>query len=156
MDRRRRFARAEDKIARLSKQGLDMVAFWRASGPVLADAVPQAVAPCCYTIDPASRLLTSHFNEEMLELPPDWLVQEYVENDVLQLTDVARSPSGVSTLYEATGGDPSSSPRWHALMADGGDQEMVAALRTRGGEVWGGLGMFREPDRPLFDADEPF
>ncbi len=34
------------------------------------------------------------------------------------------------------------------------DQEMVAALRTRGGEVWGGLGMFREPDRPLFDADE--
>jgi DNA-binding CsgD family transcriptional regulator len=154
MDRHRRFARAEDKIARLSKQGLDMVAFWRASSPVLADAVPQAVAPCCYTIDPASGLVTSHFNEEMLELPPDWLVQEYVEDDVLQLTDVARSPRGVSTLYEATGGDPSSSPRWHALMADGGDQEMVAALRTRAGEVWGGLGMFREPDRPLFDAGE--
>jgi hypothetical protein len=131
-----------------------MVAFWRASGSVLADAVPQAVAPCCYTIDPASRLLTSHFNEEMLELPPEWLVHEYAEDDVIQLTDVARSPSGVSTLYEATGGDPSSSPRWHALMADGGDQEMVAALRTRAGEVWGGLGMFREPDRPLFDADE--
>jgi len=154
MDRHRRFARAEDEIARLSKQGLDMVAFWRASGSVLADAVPQAVAPCCYTIDPASRLLTSHFNEEMLELPPEWLVHEYAEDDVIQLTDVARSPSGVSTLYEATGGDPSSSPRWHALMADGGDQEMVAALRTRAGEVWGGLGMFREPDRPLFDADE--
>jgi hypothetical protein len=28
MDRHRRFARAEDKLARLSKQGLDMVAFW--------------------------------------------------------------------------------------------------------------------------------
>jgi hypothetical protein len=27
MDRRWRFARAEDKIARLSKRGLDMVAF---------------------------------------------------------------------------------------------------------------------------------
>jgi DNA-binding CsgD family transcriptional regulator len=121
---------------------------------VLADAVPQAVAPCCYTIDPASGLLTSHFNEEMLELPPEWLIHEYAEDDVIQLTDVARSPSGVSTLYEATGGDPSSSPRWHALMADGGDQEMVAALRTRAGEVWGGLGMFREADRPLFDADE--
>jgi hypothetical protein len=140
MDRHRRFARAEDKIARLSKQGLDMVAFWRASSPVLVDAVPQAVAPCCYTIDPGSGLLTSHFNEEMLELPPEWLVQEYVEDDVNTLTDVARSPRGVSTLYEATGGDPSSSPRWHALMADGGDQEMVAALRTRGGDVWGGLG----------------
>jgi hypothetical protein len=28
MDRHWRFARAEDKITRLSKQGLDMVAFW--------------------------------------------------------------------------------------------------------------------------------
>jgi hypothetical protein len=35
MDRHWRFARAEDKIARLSKQGLDMVGFWRAFSPVL-------------------------------------------------------------------------------------------------------------------------
>ena len=81
------------------------------------------------------------------------LVHEYAEDDVLQLTDVARSPSGVSTLYEATGGDPSSSPRWHALMADGGDQEMIAALRSRG-DVWGAITMYRRPDRPLFDAYE--
>ena len=31
-----------------------------------------------------------------------------MDDDVNKLTDVARSPSGVSTLYEATGGDPSS------------------------------------------------
>ena len=31
---------------------------------------------------------------------------------------------------------------------------MIAALRTRAGEVWGGLTMYREPDRPLFDAYE--
>src|SRR5829696_9593447 len=31
------------------------------------------------------------------------------EDDVIQLTDVARSPSGVATLYETTGGDPSAS-----------------------------------------------
>ena len=49
---------------------------------------------------------------------------------------------------------PSSSPRWHANMAYGGDQEMVASLRTRGGEVWGSLGLYREPDRPLFDESE--
>ena len=51
---------------------------------MLADAVPQAVAPCCYTLDPASRLLTSHFNEEMLVLPPEWLIHEYAEDDVIQ------------------------------------------------------------------------
>lgn len=153
MDRHWRFARAEDKLARLSQQGLDMVAFWRACAPVLADAVPSDVALCCFTLDPASGLVTSHFNEEMLVLPPEWIANEYLDDDVHKLTDVARSPSGVSTLYEATGGDPSSSPRWHAMMADGGDQEMIAALRTRG-DVWGAVSMYRVPDRPLFDADE--
>jgi DNA-binding CsgD family transcriptional regulator len=153
MDRHWRFARAEDKLARLSKQGLDMVAFWRACAPVLADAVPSDAALCCFTLDPASGLVTSHFNEEMLVLPPEWIANEYMDDDVNKLTDVARSPSGVSTLYEATGGDPSSSPRWHALMADGGDQEMIAALRSRG-DVWGAITMYRRPDRPLFDAYE--
>ncbi len=154
MDRYWRFARAEDKITRLSKQGLDMVAFWRACIPVLADAVPHYMAPCCYTMDPASGLVTSHFQEAMQEFPPEWMAMEYVDDDVNKLTDVARSPSGISTLYEATGGDPSSSPRWHANMTLGGDQEMIAALRTRSGEVWGALGLYRQPDRPLFDADE--
>ena len=153
MDRHWRFARAEDKLARLSKQGLDMVAFWRACAPVLADAVPSDAALCCFTLDPASGLVTSHFNEEMLVLPPEWIANEYMDDDVNKLTDVARSPSGVSTLYEATGGDPSSSPRWHALMADGGDQEMIAALRSRG-DVWGAITMYRRLDRPLFDAYE--
>jgi hypothetical protein len=36
----------------------------------------------------------------------------------------------------------------------GADQELIAALRTRGGEVWGAIGLYREPDEPLFDRDE--
>jgi DNA-binding CsgD family transcriptional regulator len=90
----------------------------------------------------------------MPEFPPEWIAMEYAEDDVNQLTVVARSPSGISTLYEATGGNPSSSPRWHANMTFGGDQEVIAAIRTRSGDVWGALGLYREPDRPLFDADE--
>ena len=39
MDRGARQQRAEDKIIRLSRQGLDTVAFWRACRPVLADIV---------------------------------------------------------------------------------------------------------------------
>ena len=154
MDRHAKLQRAEDKIQRLSGQGLDVVAFWRACTPVLADAVPHYMAPCCYTLDPASLLITSHFQEGLPEFPPEWAAAEYAEDDVNHLADVARTPSGISTLHEATGGDPSSSPRWHANMAYGGDQEMVAALRTRSGEVWGSLGLYREPDRPLFDAAE--
>jgi len=61
--------------------------------------------------------------------------------------------SGISTLHEATGGDPSSSPSWHMNMAMGGDQEMMAALRT-GGAVWGAVGLYRAPGEPMFDSEE--
>ena len=154
MDRHVRFARAEDKITSLSTAGLDMVAFWRACTPVLAETVPHYMAPCCFTLDPASGLITSHFQEGLPEFPAEWAAREYADEDVNHLVDVARSPSGISTLHDATNGNPSTSPRWHANMAYGGDQEIIAALRARGGEVWGAVGLYREPDRPLFDADE--
>ncbi|HLL62213.1 MAG TPA: helix-turn-helix transcriptional regulator [Propionibacteriaceae bacterium] len=154
MDRAAKLQRAQEKIARLAGQGLDVIAFWRACTPVLTDAVPHYMGPCCFTLDPASRLITSHFQEGLPEFPPEWAAAEYAEDDVNHLADVARTPSGISTLHQATNGNPSSSPRWHANMAYGGDQEMVAALRTRGGEVWGALTLYREPDRPLFDAAE--
>ncbi len=145
---------AEDKINTLSGQGLDMVTFWRACTPVLADSVPHYLAPCCYTLDPASRLVTSHFQEGLPYFPPEWLAEEYAGEDVHQLVDVARSRTGISTLHDATGGEPATSPRWHANMSYGADQELILAIRTRAGEVWGALGLYREPDRPPFNADE--
>ena len=146
--------RASDKIARLAGQGLDLVSFWRASTEALTSAVPHYWAPCWFTLDPASLLVTSHFDEGIPELPPQWLIDEYYRDDVNKLSDVARSKRGISTLHEATSGDPSSSPRWHANMALGGDQELIAALRTQAGEVWGALGLYREPGQPLFDDQE--
>ena len=144
--------RAADKIARLGGAGLDLVAFWRACSDVLAEAIPHYQRPCWFTVDPASLVMTSHFQEGLPEFPAEWAAQEYAGDDVNRICDVARSPSGISTLHEATGGDPRSSPRWHANMEYGGDQELIATLRTRTGQVWGSLGLYREPDRPLFDA----
>jgi DNA-binding CsgD family transcriptional regulator len=116
--------------------------------------VPYYQAPCWFTLDPASLLVTSHFNEEMPELPPEWLAEEYYGDDVNKLVDVARSPQGISTLHLATGGDPTSSPRWHQNMTLGGDQEMIARLCGKGGEVWGALGLYREPGQPMFDEED--
>jgi DNA-binding CsgD family transcriptional regulator len=39
-------------------------------------------------------------------------------------------------------------------MALGGDQELIAALRTRAGSVWGAVSLYREPDQPLFGTAE--
>ena len=146
--------RASDKITRLAGCGLDLVSFWRAATEALASAVPYYQAPCWFTLDPASLLVTSHFDEGVPELPPQWALHEYYQDDVNNLADIARSQRGISTLHEATGGKPASSPRWRFNMTLGGDQELIAALRTPSGEVWGALGLYREPGQPLFDAQE--
>jgi DNA-binding CsgD family transcriptional regulator len=112
------------------------------------------MGPCWYTVDPASLLVTSHFNPAMPELPPEWLELEYYGEDAHDLASVARSDSGVSTIHEATGGDPSGSPRWQANIEMGGDQELLVALRTRAGDPWASLGLYREPGDPMFCDDE--
>ncbi len=144
--------RAKDRITELAGAGHDLKTFWRSCSEVLADTVPHYWTPCWFTLDPASLLVTSHFHEGLTELPAEWMAAEYYEEDVNKLVDVARSPSGISTLHDATGGDPSSSPRWHENMTMGGDQEMVAALRTPAGDTWGAISLYREPGEAMFDA----
>jgi DNA-binding CsgD family transcriptional regulator len=91
----------------------------------------------------------------MPELPPEGLALEYYEDeDVNKLADVCRSQSGISTLHDATGGDPSWTRRWQSNISMGGDQEMIAALRTSSGDVWGALGLYREAGDPMFSEDE--
>jgi DNA-binding CsgD family transcriptional regulator len=146
--------RARDRIAALAGAGLDLVGLWREATAIIEPVVPHYMGPCWYTLDPASLLITSHFNEYIRELPQESLALEYYEDDVNQLADVVRSESGVSTLHEATNGEPSSSPRWQANIELGGDQELIVGLRTASGDAWGGLGLYREPGEPMFQPDE--
>ena len=148
--------RARERIARLAGEGLDLVTFWNRTTEVLATAVSHYIAPCWFTFDPASLLVTSHYDHHLIpELPPEWLAHEYFEDDFLKMADVARSARGASTLHEATGGDPSRSPGYQRYMRPyGAEQELLVALRTQAGDAWGMLGLYREPGQPLFDADE--
>jgi hypothetical protein len=133
--------RAGDRIARLAGQGLDLVGFWRASTEALASAVPHYWAPCWFTLDPASLLVTSHFDEEIPELPPQWLVHEYYQDDVNKLADVARSKRGISTLHEATGRRPEQQPalaRQHGpWWGPGADRRAAHPGRGGVGGRWG-------------------
>jgi DNA-binding CsgD family transcriptional regulator len=146
-----RQARAAERIIELAARPVDLVTLWRDTTEVLAEAVPFYWTPCWYALDPASLLITSHYHDGLDEFPADWLANEYYQDDVNKLVDVATSPAGVSTLFEATDGRPESSPRWHTNMTLGGDQEMIVRLRTADGQVWGMLGLYREPGRPMFD-----
>ena len=109
---------------------------------------------CWFTLDPASLLITSHWNAAMPELPPEMLAAEYAGDDVHDIAGVARSAGGVSTLHEAAGGDPARSARWRANIELGGDQELIVALRTPRGDAWGALTVYRTPGDPVFSADE--
>ena len=144
-----------DHITSLAGRGLDLRSFWDASAEAVSSEVPHHMAPCWFTLDPASLLVTSHYDHGQIpDLPPEWLAHEYYRDDVHDLAGVARSERGLSTLHEASGGDPSRSPRWQANIQYGGDQELLVALRTPAGDAWGILGLYREPGEPQFDADE--
>lgn len=148
-------SRALDKLTRLAAEPRSLVNFWQETSEVLSSVLSFYDQPCWYTVDPASLLITSHYNPNMPALPPEWLAMEYYDaDDVNKVADVARSPSGLSTLHEATGGDPSGSARWQANIEYGGDQELIAALRTPRGDTWGALGLYREPGADLFDVSE--
>jgi DNA-binding CsgD family transcriptional regulator len=145
--------RARDRIAELARRGSDLVTFWRECTDVLESAVPHYDKPCWYTLDPTSLLITSHYHDGLPEYPSKMLLHEFYGDDVNKVSDVVRSEAGISTLHEATGGDPSSSPSWHMNMTMGGDQEMIGALRI-GGAVWGAVGLYRAPGEPMFDGEE--
>jgi DNA-binding CsgD family transcriptional regulator len=147
--------RALDRVAGLATQGLDAVTFWREATEPLGRALPHDFFPCWWTLDPASLLMTSHFNPGFPEVPQEWLEIEYCEDGFNKFADLARSERPVATLHEATGGDPSGS-RWYqiALEPFGAEQELRAGLRTKDGMPWAMLSLYREAGRPQFDADE--
>jgi DNA-binding CsgD family transcriptional regulator len=147
--------RASARISELAARGLDLVSFWDEAADAVSMAVRYYMVPCWFTLDPASLLVTSHYAHGMMaELPPEWLAHEYYGDDFHSIASVAHSERGISTLHEATGGDPTRSPRWHANMELGGDQELLVALRTRTGETWGMLGLYRDPGAPQFARED--
>jgi DNA-binding CsgD family transcriptional regulator len=147
--------RAVERVADLAGRGSDLVTFWREVTEVIAPAVPFFATPCYYTLDPASLLATSHFHEGLPEIPSEWLVLEYYEQDYNQMADVARSEHKVGTLHEATGGDVTKSAKYRLSIEPlGGEQEAIAGLCTSSGEVWGALALYRAPGDPLFDGEE--
>lgn len=150
-----RWQRATDIIAAMAARGLDLVTFWEESSEVMARTVPHYMAPCWYTLDPTSLLVTSHYQPGFVEVPAEWFAHEYYADDVHKFSNIVRSRRGFSTIHEATGGDPSRSPAWTQFVQPlGGDQELLVALRTRTGDAWGMLGLYRESGEPEFTAGE--
>lgn len=141
-------------VTELVRRGSDVVTMLRQVNDEMVGSVPHYWTPCWYTLDPATHLITSHFHDGMNEFPAEWLAEEYRGEDVHSLTEVIAAGTAVSTLHDVTGGDPSGTRRWQLNMELGGDQELIAPLRSRAGQVWGALGLYRETGAPVFSLAE--
>ena len=150
--------RSVDKIARLDAANRETSRrYWRECTEVVAAVIPHYWTPCWYTLDPASLLATSHFHEGMAEFPAEWLANEYYGDDVNQMADIAVSDTGFRLCTRRPAATRRAVDAGSFNQSMGSDQEMIARLRAPAGEVWGMLGLYREPGQPMFDdADKRF
>src|ERR687897_565503 len=62
--------RALDRIMSLAGDGHDLVTLWSEATEILNPVLPNFQGPCWFTLDPASLLITSHFNPMLREELP--------------------------------------------------------------------------------------
>ncbi len=107
------------------------------------------------TADPATLLFTGAVVDEILErATPQFLENEFLQDDVNKFSRLARSATLVGSLIQATQFELEQSPRYQEILAPLalGD-ELRAALMTSG-VCWGFLCLHRDRSSPHFTAAE--
>src|SRR5215210_4793435 len=125
------------EIIRLSHAGLDSRTFRVEAVKQLRKAIPVDVSFFA-TADPATWLFTSVVVDDVLaRATGEFLENEFLRDDSVKFTSLARAPSPVGSLGVATGGELVRSPRYQEILEplELGD-ELRAALRI-GSKCWG-------------------
>ena len=109
----------------------------------LRHVVP-ADAWCFPTADPATLMITGNVGQGLpAEAAPRFFEIEYSVEDFNKFADLARRQSPVASLREATGGDPSRSPRWREVFHPLGLDDDLRAALVADGACWGYLALHR-------------
>jgi DNA-binding CsgD family transcriptional regulator len=145
---------ARREIIRLSHAGLDSKTFRVEAVKQLQRAIP-VDASFFSTTDPATLLLTGVVVDEVLAgAAGQFLENEFLRDDAVKFTGLARGHSPVDSLRAATGGKLIRSPRYQEILEplDLGD-ELRAALMV-GSKCWGFMCLHRERSGPDFTPAE--
>ncbi|MCA1730010.1 MAG: helix-turn-helix transcriptional regulator [Actinobacteria bacterium] len=154
MDGSRSAERVRQEIIRLSHAGLDSRTFRVEAVKQLRKAIPVDVSFFA-TADPATLLFTSAVVDDVLaRATGEFLENEFLKDDSVKFTSLARAASPVDSLGVATGGELVRSPRYEEILEpmDLGD-ELRAALKV-GSKCWGFMCLHREGSSPHFSSAE--
>src|SRR5829696_6750943 len=154
MDSGRPAERVRQEIIRLSHAGLDSRTFRVEAVKQLRKAIPTDVSFFA-TADPATLLFTSAERDDVLaQATSQFLEREFLKDDPIKFTRLARASSPVDSLGVATKGELARSPRYQEILAplDLGD-ELRAALKV-GSKCWGFMRLHRERSSPNFTPAE--
>ncbi len=138
----------------LCRARLDSVAFRRQLRGELLRFV-KFDAYCVNTVDPETLVITSSIGDGLSEPAARRLFElEETGTDFNPLTALARGPTHVATLAQATAGDVSRSQRMRELFLPLGFGDELRAALVIDGHCWGYLHLFRASTRPVFDATD--
>jgi DNA-binding CsgD family transcriptional regulator len=146
--------RAEREVLRLSQVGLDARTFAAEAVQRLRAAIP-VDAFFWSTADPATLLFTGPVVDEIPErVTPQFLTNEFLQDDVNKFVELARRRDPVDSLYRATAGQPEASPRYRDILAPIGFGDELRAALIDGRSCWGVICLHRERSGRGFTAEE--
>ena len=154
MDAGRSTERVRQDIIRLSHAGLDSKTFRVEAVKRLRKVIPVDVSFFA-TADPATLLFTSAVVDDILaRATSQFLENEFLKDDSVKFTSLARGRSPVDSLGVATKGELARSARYQEILEplELGD-ELRAALMV-GSKCWGFMCLHRERSSPNFTPAE--
>jgi DNA-binding CsgD family transcriptional regulator len=154
MDSGRSDEHVRQEIIRLSHAGLDSRTFRVEVIRRLRKLIPLDLSFFA-TADPATLLYTSAIRDDVLaQATRQFLEREFLKDDPIRFTRLARGNPPVDSLSMATKGELARSPRYQEILApmDLGD-ELRAALVV-GSKCWGFMCLHRERSSPNFTPAE--
>jgi DNA-binding CsgD family transcriptional regulator len=107
------------------------------------------------TTDPATLLFTGAVVDDLLlRLSPQFLENEFLQNDVNKLAWMAKSQMSVINLVQATEGELERSQRYREILAPLALGDELRAVLITGGTCWGFMCLHREHSSPHFSLAE--
>src|SRR5919108_1555765 len=149
-------ARSEERvrqdIVRLCHAGLDSMTLMVEALARLRKVMP-IDASFLTTADPATLLFTGAVVDDVLaHATGQFVANEFMQDDALKFTHLARSRSRVGTLSGQTQGELIRSPRYQEILAPIGLGDELRAALVAGSKCWGFMCLHRETSSFNFTA----